>query len=66
MLELTQEILERMDPLLDASDAETAAKLLLTVDRTSLCALMIHVLQERGVQAADALGTAYLRQRNAA
>ena len=63
MLEVTQELLERIDPLLDAGDAESASKLLLHLDKISLRALFIHVLQERGNRVADALGSAYLRQR---
>lgn len=62
MLEVTQEILEKVDPLLDAGDAETAGKLLVEVDVTSLRALVIHILRERGTAIADAVGRAYLRE----
>ncbi len=60
MLEITQEILEKLDPLLDAGDPESAGKLLVAVDRTSLRAVLIHILRERGGDVADAVGVAYL------
>lgn len=60
MLEVTQEVLERIEPLLDAGDAERASKLLLAVDKTSLRALLIHVLHEYGSDTAATLGKAYL------
>ena len=62
MLEITQELLHRIAPLMDAGDTETAGKLLLTVDENSLRAILINVLHERGSQAADTLGMAYLKQ----
>ena len=61
MLEITQEILERVDPLLDDRETDTAAMLLAPLDRTSLRALLFHVLQERGAAVADAVARAYLR-----
>lgn len=63
MLEVTQEILEKVDPLLDAGDSEAAGKLLVDADPTSLRALLIHILRERGATVADAVGTAYLREQ---
>lgn len=63
MLEITQEILAKVDPLLDAGDPEAAGELLLDADPTSLRALLIHILRERGASAADAVGAAYLRER---
>lgn len=60
MLELTQEILDEVDPLLDAGDAESAGKLLLVLDPTSLRALIIHVLRERGTTVAEAVAATYL------
>jgi hypothetical protein len=60
MLEITQEILERVDPLLDAGDTESAGRLLTVLDRTSLRALMIHVLRERGTAVAEAIAMTYL------
>ena len=62
MLEVTQEILEKIDPLLDGGDAESAGKLLVDVDPTSLRAVLIHILRERGGDVADAVGAAYLKQ----
>jgi hypothetical protein len=64
MLEVTQEILTRIDPMLDAGDAESAGKLLVEVDATSLRALVIHILRERGTAVADAVGRAYLREHD--
>ena len=66
MLEITQEILEKVDPLLDAGDTESAAKMLLGVDQTSLRAVLIHILRERGSKVADSVGEAYLSEREAA
>ncbi len=60
MLEITQEVLEQIDPLLDAGDTESAGELLLVLDRTSLSALLIHVLRERGAAVAEALAATYL------
>ena len=60
MLEITQEILEQVDPLLDAGDTESAGKLLTVLDRTSLRALLIHVLRERGAEVAEAIAVTYL------
>ena len=65
MLEITQEILERVNPLLDAGDTESAGKLLVEVDQTSLRAALIHILRERGSEIADAVGAAYLRETEA-
>ena len=62
MLEITQEILMHVDPMLDAGDTESAGKLLVDVDSTSLRALLIHILRERGTAVADAVGEAYLRE----
>lgn len=63
MLEVTQELLEKIDRLLDADNPETAGKLLVDADPTSLRALLIHILRERGTLVADAVGTAYLHER---
>jgi hypothetical protein len=60
MLEITQEILERVDPLLDAGDPESAGRLLTVLDRISLQALLIHVLRERGTAVAEAVAATYL------
>lgn len=65
MLEITQEILEKVDPLLDAGDVELAGKMLVEVDSTSLRALLIHILRERGAAVADAVGEVYLREHAA-
>ena len=61
MLEITQEILENIAPLLDAGDTESAGKLLAGVDQTLLRAVLIHILREWGSQVADEVGVAYLR-----
>lgn len=61
MLEITQEILEKIDPLLDAGDTDSAGKLLMPLDRTSLSALLIRVIQDRGTAVADKVGVAFLR-----
>jgi len=65
VLEATQEILEKVDPLLDADESEAAGKLLADADPTSLRALLFHILRERGTTVADAVGEAYLRERKA-
>ena len=65
MLEITQEILEKVDPLLDAGDEESAGKLLVHVDQTSLRAVLIHILRDRGSEVADTVGAAYLRELEA-
>lgn len=65
MLEITQEILEKVDPLLDADEPEAAGKLLLEADPTSLRALLIHILRNRGTAVADAVGAAYLQESKA-
>ena len=65
MLEITQEILEKVNPLLDAGDPGSAGKLLIEVDRTTLLALLIHILRERGTLVADAVGKAYLHEQDA-
>jgi len=65
MLEITQEILEEVDPLLDAGDTETVGKLLADVDLTSLRAVLIHIVRERGSAVAEAVGEAYLREHRA-
>ena len=62
MLEITQEILEKVDPLLDAGDTESAGKLLVVLDQTSLRALLIHVFRERGVAVAEAIAETYLSE----
>ena len=64
MLEYTQTILEQIDPLLDKGDTESAGKLLVDVDSTSLRGLLIHILRERGTAVADAVGEAYLREHS--
>ncbi len=63
MLEVTQELLEKVDPLLDADDSEAAGKLLVDADPTSLRALLIHILRDRGPVVADQVGEAYLREQ---
>jgi hypothetical protein len=65
MLEVTQEILEKVDPLLDAGDAVSAGSLLVEMDPISLRALIIHILRERGAAVAEAVGEAYLRKNEA-
>ncbi len=65
MLEITQETMEKVDPLLDAGDTESAAKLLQEVNMTSLRALLFHILRERGTAVADTVGKAYLREHAA-
>ena len=65
MLENTLETLAKVDPLLDAGDTESAGKLLLEVDQTSLCALIIHIIRERGVAVAEVVAAAYLRAAEA-
>ncbi len=65
MLESTQEILEKIDPLLDDGDTESAGKLLVALDMTSLKALLIHILWDRGTSVADAVGKAYLHEQAA-
>mgnify|MGYP003572142387 CR=1 FL=1 len=60
MLEITQEILEKVDPLLDAGDTESAGKMLVVLDSTSLRALFIHVIRERGAAVAEAIAKTYL------
>ena len=62
MLEITQQTLEKVDPLLDVNDTESAGKLLLQLDRTSLRALLIHIIRERGAPIAEAVAVAYLRE----
>lgn len=66
MLEYTQEILRQVDPLLDAGDMQEAGRLLTLVDATSLRAVLIHILQERGGDVADSVGKAYLGHTQAA
>ena len=65
MLEITQEILDHVDPMLDGGDTESAGKLLVDVDSTTLRALLIHILRDRGTAVADAVGEAYLREHAA-
>jgi hypothetical protein len=60
MLENTQEVLEKVDPLLAEGDTESAGELLIPLDRTSLRALLIHVTRDRGSAVADAVAAAYL------
>lgn len=62
VLEITQEILERITPLLDAGNAESAGKLLANVDQASLRAVLLHILREWGGEVADAVGVAYLHE----
>ena len=61
MLEMTQETLDKIGPLLGVGDTDSMGKLLVRLDRTSLRALLIHVLRERGVAVANAVAAAYLR-----
>jgi hypothetical protein len=61
MLENTLEGLEQLQPLLDDGDTESAAKLLILQDRTSLRALRIYVARKRGVSVMDAGAASYLR-----
>lgn len=65
MLEHTQETLGKIDPFLDAGDTVSAGRLLMGVDQTSLRAVLIHILRERGSEVADAVGAAYLREHAA-
>jgi len=65
MLEITQEILEKIDPLLDAGDTESVGKMLVDVGHTSLRAVLLHILRERGGDVADAVGAVYLREHAA-
>jgi len=65
MLESTQEILEKLDPLLDVGDMQSAGRLLVEVDLTSLRALLIHISRERGTSVADGVGKAYLQEHAA-
>jgi hypothetical protein len=65
MLETTQEALEKIDPLLDAGDTESAARMLLGLDPTSLRALIIHVLNDRGSAIAERVAKTYLRENAA-
>jgi len=60
MLEITQDTLERVDPLLDAGDTESAGRLLTVLDRISLRALLIPVLREWGAAVAEAVAATYL------
>jgi hypothetical protein len=60
MLEITQEILERVDPPPDAGDTESAGRLLTVLDRISLRALLIHVLRERSTAVAEAIAATCL------
>lgn len=62
MLESTQDILEAVDPLLDAGDTDSAGRLLMTLDSTSLRALLLHILKERGTAVAEAVGATYVRE----
>ena len=62
MLEITQEILEKLDPLLDSGDTESAGRLLMVLDPTSLRALIIHVLRQRGTAVAEAVAATYLNE----
>jgi hypothetical protein len=62
MLEITQETLEKIDPLLDAGDTESAARMLMGLDPTSLRALLIHLLHHRGTVVAEAVAATYLRE----
>lgn len=61
MLEITQEILGKIDLLLDNGDIDSAGELLVHLDHTSLRAVLIHILRERGSYVADAVGASYLR-----
>jgi hypothetical protein len=62
MLEITQETLEKIDPLLDAGDTESAGRLLMGLDPTSLRALLIHLLHDRGTAVAEAVAATYLKE----
>ncbi len=67
MRELTQSVIERMEPLLAAGDTETAAALLLELqDSTALRAVIIHTLRTYGKDVAEAVATAFLNNRQAA
>ncbi len=63
MLEHTQELLENLEPLLESGNTQAAGKLLTQVDPTSLRAVLIHLVKERGSDLADAVGRAYLHER---
>lgn len=62
MLEITQQVLEEVDPLLDAGDTASAGRLLVVLDATSLRALLFHVLRERGTTVAEAVAATYLNE----
>ena len=62
MLEMTQEILEEVDPLLDAGDSASAGRLLKVLDATSVRALLFLVLRERGTAVAEAVAATYLSE----
>jgi len=62
MLEITQEILKHVDPMLDGGDTEAVGKLLVDVHSTTLRAILIHILRDRGTAVANAVGEAYLRE----
>lgn len=67
MRELTQSVIERMEPLLAAGDTDAAASLLLELqDTTALRAVIIHTLRAHGKEVAEAVATAYLNSREAA
>lgn len=66
MLEHTQELLEDLALLLESGNTQAAGKLLAQVDPTSLRAVFIHLIKERGGDMADAVGRAYLRERGEA
>ena len=62
MLEMTQEILEEVDPLLDAGDTVSAGRLLMVLDATSVRALLFLVLRQRGTAVAEAVAATYLSE----
>lgn len=67
MRELTQSVIERMEPFLATGDTESAAALLLELqDSTALRAVIIHTLRTHGKDVAEAVATAYLNTREAA
>lgn len=67
MREVTQSVIERMEPLLATGDTEAAAALLFELqDSTALRAVIIHTLRAHGKDLAEAVATAYLNSREAA
>jgi hypothetical protein len=56
ILEVTEEILEKVDPLLDAGETDLAGRLMIVLDRI----LPIYFLRERGTAVAEAIAATCL------